>query len=245
MSVLPRQFHASSGVPLFFPFGTPSGTGPQGPSTPGPTGPQGIPASGQGATGPTGPQGPQGAVGPQGPTGILGFTGAGGPQGPQGATGPQGPTGQQGATGPEGPPGASVFPEDGKTSSVTLQTGGQPMQPAPFSRGLPFQTGYFVASCLTDPFKTMVMKMYGQRGVDGNMKDLTTCVGNNYKETENQQTTLSFKSAVSFATLQLINDVWAPTAPYANVELLSVFPGGGEETWVFESIPNFESNLPL
>jgi hypothetical protein len=91
----------------------------------------------------------------------------------------------------------------------------------------------------------MVMKVYGQKGIDGLMKDLTSCVGNNYKETENQQTTLSFKSPVDFATLQLVNDALAPNAPYANIELLSVFPGGKEETWIFESIPNFESNLPL
>ena len=246
MSVPVRQFIASSGVPIFYPFGAASGTGPAGPSTPGPRGPTGPVASGVGVTGPTGPFGPQGPRGATGPAGVAST--ATGPTGSPGLLGPFGPTGSSStATGPAGPQGiqgASVLPANALTQGpVTLNTGNKTAFVSPFSKNGGYQIGYFVARCVTNPLKTIVLKCYGQNtAATGTSTDIITVVGNNEMTADLQQTSYYLLNSDTYATLALVNSSEGPPAPYNGIQLTSYFLGGGTETWVLSAVPNMVSN---
>lgn len=247
MSVPVRQFQASSGVPIFYPINTPSAQGPPGPATPGPTGPRGPPASDSGATGPAGPQGPQGFPGPQGPQGAPSRTG---PTGPAGVTGFSGPAGVgTGATGPAGvtgPAGNTVIASTtNSVGPITVQSGNQPSLFSNFSTAN-YGIGYFVARCITDPRKSIVMKLYGT--LQGNPQagsDLLSVVGNNNTNADVQMTTINYIDATNYATLELVNNSQSYPGPYLGVQLKSFFTGGGTESWVLSSSANMTSSTPF
>ena len=247
MSLVPRQFQAKSGVPIFYRFDDPSDVGPAGPPGPqGPIGPTGIPFSGAGGvTGATGPQGSQGVRGPIGATGPATPTGPTGPQGfngPQGNAGPAGPTG---VTGPVGPPGASVIGIGSVVGPFPIPTGGQPSRRNSIFKEANYAIGYFVAVCETDPRKSIPIKLHGQfQGAVNPLADFTTCVGNCLKP-DLQQTTVNAIDATSFATCELINTDQQGGGNYVGVQLKSFFPGGGEETWSLTAIPNMLSATPF
>ena len=249
MSVPVRQFQASSGVPIFYPFDAPGDIGPAGPATPGPTGPTGPAATDSGVTGPTGPQGPQGFQGPTGASGNPSSTGPTGPTGPAGLAGPAGSgTGATGPAGVTGPPGNSV---DGTKLSTLgpfpVQSGNQPAIIGPLSVGGAYQVGYIVARCVTNPLKSIVMKMYAQNsGTLGANTDIITVVGNNGPRNDVQQTSFNvITPTTNYARLALTQDNNGPPAPYNGVQLLSVFPGGGTETWVISAAPNMVQATPF
>lgn len=250
MSVPVRQFQAASGVPIFYPIGTPGDIGPQGPAGIGPAGPTGPPASGgTGATGPTGPIGPQGFPGPQGPTGAASRTGATGPTGPAGAAGPAGAgTGATGAAGVTGPPGNSVDPS--RLTQITnqvLQSGNQPSLFNPLSVNGNYQVGYFVAKCLTNPLKSIVMKLYGQNQLSPSpTSDIVAVVGNNKTNADVQMTSFNVITPnVDYASLELVNNNQSYPGPYLGVQLRSFFTGGGTETWNLSVAPNQVSANPF
>ena len=250
MSVSVVQFQASSGVPIFYPVGTPADFGPAGPATPGPAGPTGPPASILGSTGATGPTGP---FGPQGPPGATGPTGASSPA--TGATGPQGIPGSAGAdgivstaTGPQGPTGplgSQNITALAKIQPVVVSSGNQPVMTAPFGVGTPqFQIGYFVAQCITQPRKNIILKCYGQNtATTGTNTDIISVVGNNAFSPDLQQTSVTFITPTNYALLRLVNSAEGPPAPYNGIQLVSVFPGGGEEQWTLTAVPNQTSTL--
>lgn len=244
MSVPVRQFTATSGVPIFLPFGTPSQIGPAGPPNPGPAGPTGPAASGAGATGPTGPFGPQGFPGPSGPAGASSGTGPTGPSGARGATGPAPATpGATGAAGATGPLGNAVKDNLKTTAGPVATTNGQKLnQLQVFGVGgsaNAYQVGYYVARCITDPRKSIVLKCYQQQSVaDNTTTDLITVVGNNTNNFDVQQSSWNYVSATSYASLALINPKGVPPAPYNAIQLTSFFPGTGTETWVLAAVPN-------
>jgi len=249
MSVPVRQFQAASGVPIFYPFGSPGDVGPAGPATPGPAGPTGPAASGTGATGPTGPIGPQGFPGPTGPAGAPSRTGATGSTGSAGPAGPAGVgTGATGAAGVTGPPGNSV---DGtrmrQLTNQVLQTGNQPSLTFPMSVNGNYQIGYVVARCQTNPLKNIVMKIYGQNTLaTGTNTDIIAVVGNNGTAGDVQMSSLTVLTpTTNYASLALVNSAFGPPAPYDNIQLLSVFPGGGTETWTISAVPNMVSANPF
>lgn len=251
MSVPVRQFQAASGVPIFYPFNTPGATGPAGPATPGPAGPTGPAASGgTGATGPTGPQGPQGFAGPQGPTGDASRTGATGPTGPVGLAGFAGAgTGATGAAGVTGPPGNSV---DGsrlvQITNQVLRSGDQPSLFSPLNVSGNYQVGYFVAKCLTNPLKSIVMKLYAQNtGSPQANTDIVAVVGNNNTNADVQMTSFNVITPnVNYASLELVNNSQSYPGPYLGVQLKSFFTGGGTETWNLSAAPNqVSANTPF
>lgn len=247
MSVPVRQFIASSGVPIFYPVDAPGDIGPRGPATPGPTGPRGPPASGTGAIGPAGPQGPQGFPGPQGPQGSASPTGATGPAGSVGVQGPAGAV--AGATGPAGAlgqPGNSVQVANALQVGVSARSGDTPSQTTPFSRGGAYEIGYYVARCTSAFDKSIVMKMYGQNTNDGSTStDIISIVGNNLNTSDIQQSSSKVLNPLNFATLRLINGNQGPPAPYDSVQLVSIFPGGGTESWSLSAVPNMVSATPF
>lgn len=247
MSVPVRQFIASSGVPIFYPVDAPGDIGSRGPSTPGPTGPRGPPASGTGTIGPAGPQGLQGFPGPQGPQGSASSTGATGPAGPIGVQGPAGAV--AGATGPAGAiglPGNSVQVANALQVGTSVRSGDTPSQTDPFSRGGAYQIGYYVARCTSAFDKSVVMKMYGQNTSAGTSStDIISIVGNNRNTSDIQQSSSKVLNPLNFATLRLINGNQGPPAPYQSVQLLSVFPGGGTESWSLSAVPNMVSATPF
>lgn len=247
MSVPVRQFIASSGVPMYYPIGTPADIGPRGPATPGPTGPQGPPASGTGTIGPAGPQGPQGFPGPQGPQGSPSPTGATGPAGPVGVQGPAGAVaGATGGAGPVGPLGNSVISASAETTPTTVRSGDQPLFGQPFKTGLPYQIGYFVARCTTQTGKNIVMKMYGQNiGLPGLNADLTSIVGNNVATVNGKQSSEKFQNPLNNAHLELLN-LNQPPGSYQNVVLVSFFPNTiATESWVMSAVPNMIQATPF
>ena len=250
MSVPVRQFQAASGVPIFYPFNTPADIGPQGPSTPGPRGPTGPAASGAGATGPTGPQGPQGFPGPTGTQGAASRTGPTGPTGPAGLAGFAGAgTGATGPAGVTGPPGNSVdATRVNQLGPLTVQSGNQPAFIAPLSVNGAYQVGYLVARCVSNPLKSIVMKLYGlnQSQTPGPNTDIVTVVGNNNTAADVQMTTFNvITPGTDYASLELINSSQSYPGPYQGVQLKSFFTGGGTETWTFSSAPNQVSGTPF
>lgn len=251
MSVPVRQFVASSGVPIFYPIGTPGDIGPQGPATPGPAGPTGPPASGTGATGPTGPIGPQGFPGPTGTQGAPSRTGPTGPAGPTGLVGFAGVgTGATGPAGATGPVGNSV---DGtrlnQLGPLTVRSGDQPSMYNVLSTSGNYQVGYFVARCVTNPLKSIVMKIYSQNtgGVTpGPNTDIVAVVGNNKTNADVQMTSFNVITPnVDYASLELVNNNQSYPGPYFGVQLRSFFPGSGTETWVLSVAPNQVSANPF
>lgn len=250
MSVPVRQFQAASGVPLFFPINAPSAQGPAGPATPGPTGPQGPAAtSGTGTTGPTGPFGPQGFPGPTGPQGAASRTGPTGPTGLAGFAGPAGSgTGATGPAGATGPVGNTVSASRlNQLGPLTVQSGNQPSLPSAMSQNEPYQVGYFVARCITNPAKSMIMKIYAQNTANpGTNTDITTIVGNNINTYDVQQTTMNWiDTSTNYATLELINIGQSGPGPYQGVQLKSFFTGGGTESWVLSCAPNMFQGIPF
>lgn len=249
MSVPVRQFQASSGVPIFYPIDTPSAQGPAGPATPGPRGPAGPSATGTGTTGPTGPGGPQGFPGPTGPQGAASRTGATGPTGLAGFAGPAGSgTGATGPAGMTGPPGNSVIPP-ANVLPVVVQSGNQPSTFQVLNTAS-YAIGYFVARCITDPRKSMVMKLYGLNQSAFPplpTTDLVSVVGNNNTQADVQMTTFNFISGDSsnYASLELVNSQQDYPGPYSGVQLKSFFTGGGTESWVLSSVPNMTSGTPF
>ena len=247
MSVPVRQFQAASGVPIFYPFDTPAAQGPAGPSTPGPRGPTGPPASGAGATGPTGPQGPQGFAGPTGTQGAASRTGPTGPAGPTGLAGFAGVgTGATGPAGVTGPPGNSV--DQSRLTQITnqiLQTGNQPSLYQGLSVNGNYQVGYFVAKCLTNPLKSIVMKLYGQNQLAPSPNsDIVAIVGNNKTNADVQMTSFNVITPnVNYASLELVNNNQSYPGPYLGVQLRSFFTGGGTETWNMSVAPNMVSSV--
>jgi hypothetical protein len=250
MSVSVVQFQASSGVPIFYPVGTPADFGPAGPPTPGPAGPTGPPASILGSTGDTGPTGPFGPQGPPGATGPTGSVSATGPTGPQGLPGPTGASGvvstATGTTGPTGPLGSQNITALAKIQPVVVSSGNSPVMTSPF--GLPgtplFQIGYFVARCITNKQKNVILKCYGQRmAAAGTNTDIISVVGNNTLSADLQQTSVRYIDATNYALLRFVNSAEGPPAPYNGVQLVSVFPGGGQEQWTLTAVPNQVSTL--
>jgi len=247
MSLVPRQFQAKSGVPIFYQFDDPSDVGPAGaPGPQGPTGPQGIPFSGGSAiTGPTGIQGSQGVRGPIGSTGPTSGTGPTGPNGFNGAQGNVGPAGLTGVTGPQGPPGASVLGSGVVVGPFPIPTGAEPSIAEQVFRDTNYGIGYFVAVCKTDPRKTIAIKLHGQFQADNTLlSDLTTCVGNCLKP-DLQQTTVNAIDATNFATCELINVSQGAGANFIGIQLKSFFTGGGEELWSLSGVPNMVSATPF
>jgi len=249
MSVPVRQFLAASGVPIFYPFNTPGDVGPQGPATPGPRGPTGPAASGTGATGPTGPQGPQGFPGPTGTQGAASRTGPTGPAGPTGLVGLAGAgTGATGSAGVTGPPGNSV---DGSRLNslgpLTVQSGNQPSLFGPLNVNGNYQVGYFVARCISNPLKSIVMKLYAQNtGSPQANTDIVAVVGNNNTNADVQMTSFNVITPnVDYASLELVNNNQSYPGPYLGVQLKSFFTGGGTETWVLSVAPNQVSANPF
>ena len=246
MSVPVRQFVAASGVPIFYPFDTPGDVGPQGPATPGPRGPTGPAASGTGATGPTGPQG---FPGPTGPQGAASKTGPTGPTGSAGAAGPAGVgTGATGPAGVTGPPGNSVDPT--RLTQITnqiLQSGNQPSLYQGLSVNGNYQVGYFVARCITNPLKSIVMKLYGQNQLTPTANsDIVAVVGNNKTNADVQMTSFNVITPnVDYASLELVNNSQSYPGPYLGVQLRSFFTGGGTETWNLSVAPNQVSATPF
>lgn len=249
MSVSVVQFQAASGVPIFYPVGTPADFGPAGPPTPGPVGPTGPPASisgSTGATGATGPFGPQGFPGPPGPTGSISATGPIGAQGPTGATGANGVVSTAtGAQGPTGPLGSQNITALAKILPVTVNSGNQPVMVGPFGVGTnQYQIGYFVARCLTDKQKNILLKCYGQNtATTGTNTDIISVVGNNTLSADLQQTSVKYINATNYALLRLVNSSEGPPAPYNGIQLVSVFPGGGQEQWTLTAVPNQVSSI--
>jgi hypothetical protein len=246
MSVPVRQFQAASGVPIFIPFGQASGTGPAGPATPGPQGPQGPVASGTGVTGPTGPFGPQGFPGPTGTQGAASRTGPTGPSGSAGATGPSGVgTGATGPAGVTGPAGNTVIPGTVNSLNQILQSGNQPSTYQVLNTNS-YQIGYFVARCITDPRKSMMMKLYGTlQSSPQPGSDILSVVGNNNTNADVQMTTINYIDATNHASLELVNNNQSYPGPYTGVQLKSFFTGGGTESWVLTSAANMSSSSPF
>lgn len=250
MSVPVRQFQAASGVPIFYPFDTPGDIGPQGPATPGPAGPTGPAASGgTGATGPTGPQGPQGFPGPTGPAGAPSKTGPTGPTGPAGLAGFAGVgTGATGPAGATGAPGNSVDPTRLNTlGPLTVRSGDQPSMFNPLSVNGNYQVGYFVARCISNPLKSIVMKLYGQNQLSPTANsDIVAIVGNNKTNADVQMTSFNvITPGTDYASLELVNNSQSYPGPYLGVQLKSFFPGGGTETWNLSVAPNMVSATPF
>ena len=249
MSVPVRQFTAASGVPIFYPFNTPGDVGPAGPAGIGPVGPTGPAASGTGSVGPTGPQGPQGFPGPAGATGAASRTGATGPAGPAGAAGPAGVgTGATGPAGVTGPPGNSVDPTRlVQITNQVLQSGNQPSLYQGLNVNGNYQVGYFVAKCLTNPLKSIVMKLYGQnQGAPSPTSDIVAVVGNNKTNADVQMTSFNVITPnVDYASLELVNNSQSYPGPYLGVQLRSFFSGSGTETWNLSVAPNQVSANPF
>lgn len=244
MSVPVRQFQASPGNPMFYAVDSPADVGPRGPATPGPIGPTGPSASGSGVTGPSGTQGPQGFAGPTGATGTASPTG---PTGSTGATGSAGPvgvgTGATGATGVTGPVGNTLLnPVINTLGPIILRSGDEPSFYTILT-GANFAIGYLVARCITDPRKSMIMKLYGQlQSSPVPNSDILSVVGNNNTSADVQMTTLNvITSGTNFAQLELVNANREGPGPYTGVQWKSFFPGGGEESWVLSVGANMTS----
>lgn len=245
MSVPVRQFQASSGVPIFYPVDAPSDVGPRGPATPGPTGPQGPTASGTGVTGPAGPFGPQGFPGPTGASGGGSVPGPTGPAGSAGAVGAAGVgTGATGAVGATGSVGNTILdPRVNTLGPLAVQSGSEPSFYQVLNGGN-YQIGYLVARCITDPRKSMIMKLYGQlQSTPSNPNaDILSVVGNNNTSADVQMTTLNvITPGTNFAQLELVNANQDYPGPYLGVQLKSFFTGGGVENWTLSVGANMTS----
>lgn len=248
MSVPVRQFIASAGVPIFYPVDTPGDIGPPGPPNPGPIGPTGLPASDTGVTGPRGPQGPQGFPGPAGAAGSASSTGPTGPAGPTGLAGFAGSgTGSQGPTGATGPLGTALDFTRLNQLTVTVQSGNQPSIFNVLNVSGNYQIGYIVARCVTNPLKSIVMKIYSSNNYNPSANsDIVTVVGNNGTQADVQMTSLSvITPGTNYASLELVNNNQSYPGPYTGIQLKSFFPGGGTEQWILSCAPNMVSATPF